>query len=318
MNTPKQDGLIKIAVFYDGNYFYKVSNYYSYYHERRARISVSGLHEFIRHRVSEYEHAQVDLCQIVDAHYFKGRISAQEANNHALYNDRVFDDILIKEGVATHYSLLKTSPEGKWQEKGIDVWLALEAFEQVYNKRFDVLVLITCDGDYVPLVRKLNTLGTRVMLLSWDFQYVNNKGDKKETRTSGDLLNVVNYPISMHEEIDSRTSKTSSEINNLFYKPAEPRPSDAKEQLTQIKTDDATDGKIFKGEILSVLEGYGFITPEDEGKENLFFYYGEVIEGEFKDLKSGDQVQYEIGKSTKGEDAAVRVKFLNRSTTIDF
>jgi hypothetical protein len=66
----------------------------------------------------------------------------------------------------THY--LPLGPEG---EKGVDVWLALEAYELAIYKRFDVSVLVVCDGAFLPLVRKLNTLGTRVMLLGWDFRW---------------------------------------------------------------------------------------------------------------------------------------------------
>jgi len=47
--------LTRIGVFYHGNYFSHVSNYYHYHHERKARISVSGLHEFIRHEVADNE-----------------------------------------------------------------------------------------------------------------------------------------------------------------------------------------------------------------------------------------------------------------------
>ena len=64
-------------------------------------------------------------------------------------------------------------------EKGIDVWLALEAFELAVHKRFDVVALIAGDGDFVPLLRKLNTMGTRVMLLGWDFKYVDQNGNER-------------------------------------------------------------------------------------------------------------------------------------------
>src|SRR5438309_2136440 len=151
--------LTRIGIFYDGNFFSHVSNYYNYNHPRQARISVSGLHEFVRHKVGEVEGAGVRSCHIVDAHYFRGRRSAQEAaDRHKLLGDRIFDDVLMREGIASHY--LPLGPRG---EKGIDVWLALEAFELAIYKRFNVLVLIACDSDYIPLVRKVNTLGTRVM-----------------------------------------------------------------------------------------------------------------------------------------------------------
>jgi hypothetical protein len=84
-------------------------------------------------------------------------MKAREAEERdILFQERVFEDVLMYEGVTTHYL-----PKGRDGEKGIDVWLALEAFEMAIYKRFDVLVLIAGDGDFVPLARKLNTLGTR-------------------------------------------------------------------------------------------------------------------------------------------------------------
>ena len=154
--------LTRIGVFYDGNFFFHVSNYYHYHHDRRARISVAGLHEFVRHQVADSEGCDVRYCQIVDAHYFRGRPRALDAEQRGvLLRERVFDDVLVREGVVTHY--LPLGPEG---EKGIDVWLSLEAYELAIYKRFDVSVLVACDGDFLPLVRKLNTIGTRVMLLA--------------------------------------------------------------------------------------------------------------------------------------------------------
>src|SRR5262245_53589537 len=111
--------LTRIGVFYDGSFFSHVSNYYQYHHDRRSRISVSGLHDFIRDEVAKCEHSDARYCQIVDAHYFRGRLSASEADNRdMLYRERVFDDVLVREGVTTHY--LPLGPQG---EKGIDVWL---------------------------------------------------------------------------------------------------------------------------------------------------------------------------------------------------
>ena len=52
-NNPKN--FTKIGIFYDGNFFLHVSNYYQYYHPRKSRISISGLHEYIRHRVAAEE-----------------------------------------------------------------------------------------------------------------------------------------------------------------------------------------------------------------------------------------------------------------------
>ncbi len=293
--------LTRIGVFYDGNYFLKVSNYYNYEHPRKARISIEGLHSFIRNQVSKEEGVDFKSCQVVDAHYFRGRLSAYDAKElNKLYNDRIFDDILMNEGVVTHYLPLK-SRSGKREEKGIDVWLALEAYELSMYKNFSVLVLIACDGDYVPLIRKLNTLGTRVMVLNWDFKYIDEKGEMRETRTSQELLEEVTYPIAMHELIDSRVLKNDPLLNNLFVI-QEPAPV-----YRNVKTPISADNGIFQSTVINLKNGYGFIVSPPN---NLYFSYEDMINSDFNDLKDGDVVEYTLGKNVRG-DCAKNVQKLN-------
>ncbi|KAA0210592.1 NYN domain-containing protein [Ignavibacteria bacterium CHB1] len=299
MNSDNNISLKKIGVFYDGNYFLHVSNYYNYFHPRKSRISISGLHEFIRNEVATEENIDVRLCQIVDAHYFRGRLSAQEASQkgNMLYYDRVFDDILMSEGVVTHYLPVRIKQEVK-MEKGIDVWLALECFELAFYKNFDVIVLITSDGDYVPLIRKLNTLGMRVMVLSWDFEYMNDEGQKMITRTSQDLLEEVSYPISMHEIIDNRIRKNDPLINNLFVK-------NDKNIITSPTPAVVPEGEKLKSNILSLKSGFGFIKWPNN---NVFFHYTSLVDTDFNELKEGDTVEFEIELNKKGEQIAKNVK----------
>lgn len=49
-------------------------------------------------------------------------------------------------------------------------------------------------------------------------------------------------------------------------------------------------------------KGYGFITPEDGGKD-LFVHYSEISGEGFRSLKEGDVVEYTIGQSLKGPNA---------------
>jgi uncharacterized LabA/DUF88 family protein/cold shock CspA family protein len=330
--------LTRIGVFYDGNYFLHVSNYYNYSHERRSRISISGLHAFIRRQVAEEEGVNERLCQIVDAHYFRGRLNAHEANQRGnqLFYDRLFDDILMSEGVVTHYLPVKTY-QGYRQEKGIDVWLALEAFELALYKKFDVIVLITSDGDYVPLIRKLNTLGSRIMVLSWDFEFLNEQGEKQVTRTSQDLLEEVSYPVAMHELIDNRIHKNDVVIQNLFVKQqARPTfsavtssngfnhvnsfsnsyngggstfdsyPDDELNYNVADDIDDDPEGRKIST-IRSLKTGYGFVNYPPN---NLFFHYTSLIDTDFNELQVDDEVEFKIGKNAEGKDIAVDVRLL--------
>lgn len=285
--------LLRIGVFYDGNFFFHVSNYYHYHHERRARISVGGLHEYVRHQVAESEGCDVRYCQIVDAHYFRGRPRAKDADQRGvLLKERLFDDVLVSEGVVTHY--LPLGPEG---EKGIDVWLALEAYELAIHKRFDVSVLVACDGDFLPLVRKLNTLGTRVMLLAWDFRYIHPTGQEKETRTAQVLLDEVSYPVMMHSIIDDRSKRNDPQVNALFVPQKDLRVAPAVPPVVPPAahaTQQASEGLI-----QNLKGGFGFITPASGGP-NLFFFHDEVVNADFNDLHLGDAVQYGLGKNDRG------------------
>ena len=210
--------LTRIGVFYDGMYFKHVSDYYNYTHYRKARISISGLHKFLREEVGKKEGANPRHCQIVDAHYFRGRLSATKAQErNLLLGERKFEDVLMSEGVTTHFLPVQPSRG----EKGIDVWFSLEAFELAVYKRYDVSVLVTGDADYVPLVRKLNTLGTRVMLLAWDLEYTDKGGIERTTRTSQALIDEVTYPVMMADIIDDRSKKNDVIIKNLFLKKVE-------------------------------------------------------------------------------------------------
>lgn len=300
MTSNKNLSLKKIGVFYDGNYFLHVSNFYNYFHERKSRISISGLHHFIRHHIAQSEGLDVRFCQIVDAHYFRGRLTASEAsrNGNALYYDRLFDDILGSEGVTTHYLPVKTVQGGRHQEKGIDVWLALEAFELAFYKKFDVLVLIASDGDYVPLIRKLNTLGIRVMILSWDFVYTNDYGREVTTRTSQELLEEVTYPVAMHEIIDNRLRRNEPLINNLFV-------PQNRRRMFEESIRRSADGEKQTSTIMALKNGFGFIKWPPN---NLFFHHENLEDVDFNDLSVDDRVHFVISKGDRGEDVAVNVR----------
>jgi uncharacterized LabA/DUF88 family protein/cold shock CspA family protein len=292
-------GLTRIGVFYDGNYFHHVSNYYNYEHPRKSRLSIAGLHNFIRHRIAEEEGNTPGRCQIVTAHYFRGRLNARDASQRGnlLYYDRVFDDILMSEGVNTHYLPLRGFANRR-DDHSIDVWLSLEAFELAAVKGLEAVVLIGSDGDYVPLVRKLNGLGVRVMVLGWDFSFKDDMGRTQVTRTSQDLLKEASYPMNMHQLIDEEDSNDDPMVKNLFVQPnighAKPK-------------NKPTSSERHTSEVLSLKDGYGFIKFPNN---NLFFFYGDMTEGEFNELHEGDLVEFALGKNDQGEDVAKDVRKL--------
>lgn len=302
--SDSQHKLTRIGVFYDGNYFLHVSNYYAYHHERRSRISIAGLHEFVRHRIAEEEGKDFHHCQIVDAHYFRGRLSAQEASaeGNRLYYDRLFDDILMMEGVTTHYLPVRTTYQGYRQERGIDVWMALEAFELSLHKQFDVVVLIASDSDFVPLVRKLHTLGVRAMLLAWDYEYFDEEGRRRSTVTSQYLWEEVTYPVAMEKFIDKDNDEHFA-VTRLFVERKKVPVVGTTEEVPEVE-----EGESLTSTIFSLKDGYGFISYPQTN--NLFFHFSFLVETDFNDLREGDTVEFTMSKNERGEPIARNVKLI--------
>ena len=286
----------RIGIFYDGNYFSRVSRYYNYHHERRSRISISGLHSFLKAQVARLESADPRFCQIVDAHYFRGRLKASEAGQRdVLLAERQFDDILVREGVTAHYL-----PLGPGGEKGVDVMLALEAFELATYKKYDVVVLISADGDFLPLVRKLNSIGVRVMVTAWDIKFCDAVGVERETRTSQALLEEAAYPLLMNKIIDADPDLDSC---GFFLRPmlamdpnSEVDQAAAKVDWAMVDSDASVDGVVA---LLKDTGGYGFIRP-DGTSETIFFHASALIGHEFSDISVGNRVRITVGQTDKG------------------
>ena len=197
----------------------------------------------------------------------------------------------------THYL-----PVTRNTEKGVDVSLALETLELTIFKKFNIVVLIASDGDYVPLVRKLNALGTRVMVLGWDFEYVDDNGNTRNTITSTRLMNEVSYPLQMHRIINGEIAPRDRnfQVDSLFVQ------SNAFAFNPQEKEDGTEDYFAeqpaecqMTGRIVHLKNGYGFIAPDD-GSDNIFFFWQDVQDCDFNELNINDAVTYEPGRNERG------------------
>ncbi|MBB5203790.1 uncharacterized LabA/DUF88 family protein/cold shock CspA family protein [Inhella inkyongensis] len=299
-----QNQVCRIAVFYDGSYFKKVSDYYLFQHERRARLSIKGLHEFITAEVARVEGLDARQCQIVDASYFRGRLTAQQAQDqNTLYSDRMLEDVLMRADVTMFQQHVFTRPDGTFEEKSIDVWLALEAYEMASLKKYDLIVLISGDGDFVPLVRKLNTLGTKVMLLGWDFSF-EYKGRMQRTRVSSALIERANYAVMMDAVIDARERRSDPFVNNLFLTQSLPQAGAVAAQAVAPERNiaEGEPGQMAAGSVahLALDKGFGFIKPDEQEGSSLFFHVSELQGVTLPELSVGSRVRFVFGTNERG------------------
>lgn len=292
--------LTRIGVFFDGSYFAKVSEHYRYVHPRKSWLSITGLLDFICRQVAQEERTDPRLCKVVDSHYFRGRFPAKEAEAAGrLSAERVFDDILMYGGVITHYLPVYRNPlTGRAGEKGIDVWLALEAYELTRGKGYDVLALVSGDADYVPLIRKVHTLGTRTLLLAWEFDTPDEAG-WRQTRVAQRLRDEVTYPVLVHQLIESPEPEDGERVSGLFQRTGDEEPAADAEEAAPARAPAPEPARPHAGTILKLFpdKGFGFIQCADFPKE-LFFGFHSVSVA--RPLLLGEAVAFALGQNDKG------------------
>lgn len=303
----------RIGVFYDGSYFAQVSDYYRYHHSRQARISIAGFHDFLRHEIAkEAETGSPRFCHIVEAHYYRGRFPAEDTDREPgrLLRERKFDDALMRARVTTHFMPVASSGSGKVRERGIDVLLTLDAHEAAIARRVDFIVLVTGDGDFVPLAERLNSLNCRVVVAAWDVQ---SPDEKLSLRTAQALLDVVPHPVMMQSIIDDRSRRHDPLVNKMFMD-HQPRAVAGGGHGDTVSHDISAlgDKELCGGVIVNLPAGrdFGFIAPV-RGGENLFFHASWMEDDSpdgFSKLTIGDHVEFNISENPKtGQPIAIDV-----------
>lgn len=308
--------ITRIGLFIDGGYFSHVSTYYRYHHEGGNFLSLPGVKAFVQQRIADLEGSMPSRCRVVESHFYRGRISAREAQErNLLYGERVFDDGLLYAGVEPHYR-----PVSHGKELGIDVLLALEVYHMTVTKGLDVCVLFAGDGDFLPLVRKLHGLGTRVMVLGFNVQALGHDGQPSATRCSFHLMREASYPVELSQEIADAIPGDDPLLDGLFQPRSDapeegigvgklapappsntliskyPAQSEAKET-----PEEETDGGAMRwsGHVCYLQESFGFLLREGDNKR-FFFHKSDLQDLDYHSLKDGQEVNFLASENERG------------------
>ena len=159
---------LSIGVFIDGGYYAKINEGLQA-KKIAEQVNVKNLFSFIPEIIGQRFGIDRKFLYITEAHYYRGRYRAKEANDrNLLMSERKFEDTLIENDIIFHYKHLRTNPKGGVIEKGVDTWFALDTYELTLFRQFDYVVLISGDADHEMLARKLKALKTHVILMTWD------------------------------------------------------------------------------------------------------------------------------------------------------
>jgi uncharacterized LabA/DUF88 family protein len=196
--------ICRLGVFYDGSFFAYAQNYY--YHERKLGwLRFREFHQFLEKYLSLREQGFASY-KVVYSAWHQGLFTSKDATLEQLKRDRNLYHDLMHAGVEPKYLPMSE----KLGEKGVDVALAVDALQVGLGEKIDVAVLVTGDGDFVPLVRALNKQGVRVLAAYFDFK----TKDGGKSFINERLLAAVNYAV----DIDSLgTSKDhKQDFTSLF------------------------------------------------------------------------------------------------------
>ena len=159
---------LSIGVFIDGGYYAKINE------GLQAKSIATGVNlkellKYIPEWISKSFGVDRKHLYVTEAHYYRGRYRAKDAENKdLLLVERAFEDTLIENDVIFHYKHLREDPRGGVIEKGVDTWFALDTYELTLYREFDYVVLISGDADHEMLARKLKALKTYTILMTWD------------------------------------------------------------------------------------------------------------------------------------------------------
>jgi len=199
-----QGSICRIGVFYDGSFFIHAQRYF--YHDLKCGwLSFQPFHTFLEHFISTKEQGYASY-RVVYAAWHQGLFTSKDASGEQLRSDRNQDHDLLHAGIEARYLPISQTQ----REKGTDVALAVDALQVGLDGKIDIAVLVTGDGDFVPLVRALNKQGIRVMAAY--FVFTDKTGHKCFINER--LLGCCNYSLDISALDKDREFKSS--FKSLF------------------------------------------------------------------------------------------------------
>ena len=201
----RETDFLRIGVFYDGTFFVRAQNYF--YGKGYGWLSFQELHKLFENYIRTKEQG-FSSYRVVYSAWFQGLYKSSQATEDNLRLDRKRHHDLLHAGIEP-----KNIPMSETQgEKGIDVYMAVETLQIGLDKKIDIAILVTGDGDFVPLVRTLMKNGVKVLIAYFKYEEDNNHKSFANER----LISSANYSVNINDLENDKEFK--AEFKSVFRK----------------------------------------------------------------------------------------------------
>lgn len=201
------EGLFRIGVFYDGNHFVYAQNHF--YGKDKGWLTFRPFHKLLEQYVQKKIQGNYDY-KVVYSAWYQGLFTVASSNERHLKLDRKRHHDLLHAGIDTKFQPMSQSSN---TEKGIDVAMALDVLEAGLTDTMDLAILVTGDGDFVPLVRAL--MKNSIQVATAYFEYETDEGRKSFANER--LKDACSFEININSLESDREFKNM--FSSLFRKP---------------------------------------------------------------------------------------------------
>jgi hypothetical protein len=178
---------VRVGVFYDGSFLAVLQTYFQHHHPNRTRINLEDFHDAIcLYARTVYDRPAAEI-EVSEAHHFQGHGTTA-----------IFAPVLDRLKIQRHELPVNRGKSGGGPE-GLAVEFALTCYEAAHDAPLDMLVLLTGDPDYIPLVRWLVEDGFEVLVPHIHLMSFNRSGHQQYLATAPRLLEHATHTPGIEE-----------------------------------------------------------------------------------------------------------------------
>jgi uncharacterized LabA/DUF88 family protein len=207
---------------YDGHFFRICRRYYRYSASPKLWLNIRALGTYLQTVLAEeLGPTYRGLTRIVEQHLYIGQQSHEHLSEAAIYEWLEYYSALSQAEVTLHGRRAHLNGEGALVEKGVDLELALDTFCRavVLNPEIDVVILVTGDADFVPLIQQLARYKKETLVVGFEFTGSYPDGSVFNAGVSAELKRAATWYLDLGHEIQSRGK---SEKMRALFAPDQP------------------------------------------------------------------------------------------------